>query len=188
MLFYFFTEHHQGIKYFFAFSLRCSYIPQKSITTTFSRQMSVLRFSGFPSQSIMYFILACSCYKCDWLLLHKPPHNYICPLLLNYFYIKDGFHIFSTWKNIHLLCDCTQGTVTAVTHELTKKWHFLGIHFLPQKITEISPPMPACWKNSYFLKKAVKEDKEAHHSAGTSQISTSLDGSAEKMPQESLPH
>lgn len=36
MLFCFFTEHHQGIKCFSAFSLRCSYIPQKSIRATFS--------------------------------------------------------------------------------------------------------------------------------------------------------
>lgn len=191
MLFSFFTEHHQDIKYFFAFSLRSSDIPQKSIRTTFSRQMSMLRFSAFLSQSIMYLILGCSCYKCDWLLLYKPAYNYICPLLLNYFYIKDGFHIFSSWKNIHLPCDCTQGTVTAVTHKVTKKWHFLGINFLPQKFSKTSPPMPAYLKKkptSYLRKKkAVKEDKQAHHSAETPQISTPFDGSAGKMPQEFLP-
>lgn len=138
MLFYFFTEHRQDIKYFFAFSLRCSYIPQKSIRATFSRQTSMLRFSSFPSQSVMYLILGCSCYKCDWLLLHKPPRNYICPLLLNYFYIKDGFCVFSSWKSIHLPCDCTQGIVIAVTHELTMKWQcsiFLELIFFLRNST-----------------------------------------------------
>lgn len=134
--------------------------------------MSELRFSAFPSQSIMYLILGCSCYKCDWLLLHKPPHNYICPLLLNYFYIKDVFHIFSRWKNIHLLCDCTQGTVTAVTHELTTKMPFPWNSFSSSQVLQDFSTYASILKNQLFKKKkAVKEDKQAHHSAATPQIS-----------------